>query len=89
MHEYPTVTAIWKGVLECLSKMSEKLQTTVLNIFEGYHLTSFNPFFFLRTDREFRLKLVENEAKTIKMNSEISTSYFDTEVNCNKNFRLY
>lgn len=44
MHEYVTVNAIWKDVLKCLNEMSEKLQTTVLNIFEEYHLSSLNVF---------------------------------------------
>lgn len=45
VHEYATVTAVWKDVLECLKKMSEKLQTDVLNDFEGYYFSSLNVFF--------------------------------------------
>lgn len=45
MHEYATVTAIWKDVLECLNEMSEKVQTAVRNVFGGYHLSSLNVFF--------------------------------------------
>lgn len=44
IHEYATVTAIWKDILECLNEMNEKLQTAALNIFKGCRLSSLSIF---------------------------------------------
>ena len=52
MHEYATVTAIWKDVLEYLNEMSEKLQTALRNVFGGYLLSSL--MYFLKNWEKFK-----------------------------------
>ena len=40
MHEYATVTAIWKDVLERFNRRSEKLQTPNLDVDESESILS-------------------------------------------------
>jgi hypothetical protein len=75
--QYTIVTAIWKDILECFSKTTDKLQTHDFDIYEGYLLLSTLYLFITELKENSYKKLMECETKEIKMSNKINTSYSD------------